>query len=95
MKTKLAFIMMLTFGCVLSANASISCEPLGGSTWFCEELGATNVQSYTWSTGSTTPFTFVSCGLSTNDKQVSLTITHTNGSTSTSSVIFHCQHFIY
>jgi len=98
MKTKLSLLLILTFGFVLSASADISCEPMGGvggGNWFCEEIDAVNAQSFSWSTGSNTPFTFVSCGLSTNVKHVSLTITHTNGSTSTLSRFFHCQNFIY
>ncbi len=96
MKTKLSLLLLLTFGFAFSANADISCEPMGlGGNWFCEELDAQNAQSFSWSTGSATPFTMVSCGLSTGIKQVSLTVTHTDGSTSTSTSFFHCQNFIY
>ena len=93
MKTKLSLLLMLTFGFVFSASADISCEPLSGSSWFCEEAEAQNAQSFSWSTGSNTPFTLVSCGFSAGVKFVTLTITHTNGTTSTQFASFQCQGF--
>ena len=94
MKTKSFLLLILTFGFVFTASAEITCEPLGYS-WFCEDQNAQNAQSFSWSTGSTTPFTFVNCGFANGNKYVSLTITHTNGSTSTQTKVFHCGSSVF
>jgi len=90
MKTKLALLFILNFGVALAANADIYCERLVDS-WICEESGAQNAVSFSWSTGSQTPFTFVSCYAGAGLQFVTLTITYSDGSTSTQFATIRCQ----
>lgn len=91
MKTKLSLLLILTFGFVLSASAGLICEPLGNHNWVCEAPYTENIQSYSWSTGSHSPISYVYCGFGNNYKHVSVTITYTNGTTSTLARNFNCN----